>query len=640
MCGIAGIINFAGVEEKESLLWRMIGLLQHRGPDASGIYNDGPVGLAHARLSIIDLESGDQPIHNEDKSVWLVFNGEIFNYPELRKELLAKGHKFYTKSDTEVIVHLYEEKGLGFFHDLNGQFALALWDKRREKLILGRDRLGIRPLYYYSKDGRLVFGSEIKAVFADQSIVKNLDTETLGDIFTGWTPLGEKTPFAGIRQIPPGCWGCFSGRGLEINRYWNLSFDGSGEDDRSLDDWTEELSEVLTDAIRIRLRADVPVGAYLSGGLDSTLISSLVKKKFNNRLCTFSVGFTDAQFDETVFQKEAVNSLGTEHRSINCAEEDIGRFFPEVVRHAEAPMLRTAPTPLFQLSQLVQESDFKVVLTGEGADEIFAGYNIFKEDQVRRFWARQPDSVMRPRLLERLYPYIFKEGNSRARAFQTGFFKKNLSDTGNPAYSHLLRWLNTRQLHNFFTPEVKEKAGSFADYVERFKALLPKDFMAWPSLSRAQYNEATNFMPGYLLSSQGDRMTMAHSIEGRFPFLDHRVVELAGHIPPRYKLNGLNEKFILKRVAQGLIPENLAKRPKQPYRAPIKTSFFGEKAPQYVAEMLSEKVLKEYGYFDSRKVGRLVTKCEKQSGALLSERENMALVGILSTQLLHYQFRV
>ena len=638
MCGIAGIVNFSGNEEKKSLLRQMIALLHHRGPDASGIYDEGPAGLAHARLSIIDLEGGDQPIHNEDKSVWLVFNGEIFNYPELRQELVAKGHRFYTKSDTEVIVHLYEEKGLGFFQDLNGQFALALWDKNREELILGRDRLGIRPFFYYCQGSRLVFGSEIKAIFADQSIVRKLDTKTLGDIFTGWTPLGVKTSFVNIKQIPPGCCGSFSHRGFAVNRYWDFPCSCRADQGRSLDDWTGELADVLTDAVRIRLRADVPVGAYLSGGLDSTLISSLVKKNFDNRLCTFSVGFNDAQFDETAFQKQAVASLGTEHRSISCAEEDIGRVFPEVVRHAEAPILRTAPAPLFMLSRLVQESGFKVVLTGEGADEIFAGYNIFKEDQVRRFWARQPDSVMRPRLLERLYPYVFKEGNSRARSFLEGFFKKNLSDTANPGYSHLLRWLNTRQLHNFFTPDVKEQVGSFAGYVERYSDQLPEDYMAWPSLSRAQYNEATNFMPGYLLSSQGDRMTMAHSIEGRFPFLDHRVVELAGKMPPRYKLNCLNEKFILKRVAQDLIPENLVKRPKQPYRAPIKTSFFGENAPEYVGEMLSEKSLQKYGYFDSHKVGRLVAKCNKQSGALLSERENMALVGILSTQLLCSQF--
>ncbi len=216
MCGIAGVVNFNGAEDKTDLLRQMIATLQHRGPDASGVYDVGPVGLAHTRLSIIDLEGGDQPIHNEDKSVWLVFNGEIFNYPELRQELLAKGHRFYTKSDTEVIVHLYEEKGIDLFHDLNGQFALALWDEKRGKLILGRDRLGIRPLYYYCKENRLVFGSEIKSIFADRSIVRNLDSETLGDIFTGWTPLGEKTPFADISQLPPGCWGSFSADGLKV----------------------------------------------------------------------------------------------------------------------------------------------------------------------------------------------------------------------------------------------------------------------------------------------------------------------------------------------------------------------------------------------------------------------------------------
>ena len=373
------------------------------------------------------------------------------------------------------------------------------------------------------------------------------------------------------------------------------------------------------------------------GGL-STYISSLVKRSFNNRLCTFSVGFTDKHFDETSFQEKAVQSLETDHRMVLCSEQDIGEIFPRVIWHTETPILRTAPAPLFMLSELVRKNDFKVVLTGEGADEVFAGYNIFKEDRVRRFWARQPNSKLRPMLLERLYPYIFSQANARARAFLEDFFRKSLTQVNSPAYSHLIRWNNTALLKTFFSDELQGMIGKLPDFVERFISTLPSDFMSWDSLSRAQYTEMTIFLSNYLLSSQGDRMAMGHSVEGRFPFLDHRIVEFACSMPPKYRLNGLKEKFILKEASRGLIPSELRRRPKQPYRAPISRCFFGKGSPDYVGELLSEEAIRRTGYFHPKKVGRLVAKCERQEGHLASERKNMAVVGILSTQLLDYLF--
>jgi len=641
MCGIAGIINYKSKEDMQSLLCRMIGLIRHRGPDASGIYMSRHAGLAHARLSIIDLSGGDQPIHNEDRSVWIVFNGEIFNYPELRKDLVSKGHRFYTQTDTEVLVHLYEEHGPGMFKDLNGQFAFALWDLKKEALLLGRDRVGIRPLFYYQNNGRLVFGSEVKALFADPAISRKLNTQTLSDIFTCWTPVGSSTPFQGIYQVPPGHYARFSRNGFSTHHYWKLAFRNKNDDnpdDRSLLDWTEELNSLLLDAARIRLRADVPVGAYLSGGIDSTYTSALVKRNFNNLLRTFSVSFTDSRFDETPFQKIAVKALKTEHRDIKCSEKDIGEAFPQVMWHTEAPILRTAPVPLYHLSKLVRENNFKVVLTGEGADELFAGYNIFKEDRVRRFWARDPDSRMRPMLLERLYPYIFARQNGKGKAFLEGFFRKSLSENNSPVYSHLLRWQNTSQLKSFFAADLQKKTKISDEFIDRFVSMLPADFMSWDPLSRAQFTEINLFLSNYLLSSQGDRMAMANSVEGRYPFLDHRVVEFATRIPSRYRMNGLKEKFVLKQAARNLIPPELIDRPKQPYRAPISKSFFGMKPVDYMEELLSESAIKKSGYFDPKKVLRLTTKCKQHQGQILSERENMALVGILSTQLLDHQF--
>jgi len=603
-----------------------------------GLFINGPAGLAHARLSIIDLSGGDQPIYNEDRTVWVVFNGEIFNYPRLRKELITRGHRFYTHSDTEVLVHLYEEYGAGMFAKLNGQFAFAIWDQKCNKLLLGRDRMGIRPLFYHYLKGRLVFGSEIKALFADSSISRQLDLQTLSDIFTCWSPLGTATAFNNIHQLPPAHYAVFSAEGLSVKPYWQLPFGEPVVTGRSLANWTEDLQQVLLDATRIRLRADVPVGTYLSGGIDSTYISSMVKRNFNNALCTFSVSFEDEQFDESSYQTQAVNALETDHRTIRCSAQDIGETFPQIIWHTETPLLRTAPTPLYQLSRLVRKNNYKVVLTGEGADEIFAGYNIFKEDKVRRFWARFPDSEIRPRLLERLYPYIFEHKNGNAKAFLKRFFKQGLEMTESPAYSHLLRWRNTSQLKNFFTPEIQKDTENLSQFIDRYASMLPPDFMAWAPLSRAQYTESSIFLPNYLLSSQGDRMAMANSIEGRYPFLDHRVVELACRIPPRLRMNGLCEKFILKQAACDTIPSSIVKRAKQPYRAPISSCFFGDSRPAYVNELLSENALKQTGYFDHRKVLRLIKKAGYLGSGALSERENMALVGILSTQLSDYQF--
>ena len=638
MCGIAGIVDFTAARPTEDLLRCMLGLIRHRGPDAFGTYRDNYAGLAHARLSIIDLSGGDQPIHNEDQSIWVIYNGEVFNYPDLRRDLEARGHRFYTQTDTEVLVHLYEEYGPELCSKLNGQFAFALWDKRRRHLLLGRDRMGIRPLFYSINKGYLVFGSEVKAIFADPRIPRMINHLTLSDIFTCWSPLESSTPFQNIYQLPPGHYALFSAEGLSVRRYWHLPAPVGDVDARTLDEWTEELRHLLYDATKIRLRADVPVGAYLSGGLDSTYLSSLVNTSFNNQLCTFSVRFTDDRFDETPYQEKAIQALKTNHQSISCSEVEIGQSFPQVIWHTETPILRTAPVPLFRLSRLVRDSNFKVVLTGEGADEIFAGYNIFKEDRVRRFWARQPQSKMRPLLLKKLYPYIFSQGNGRASHFLEGFFRKNLSQVNLPWYSHMLRWENTSKVKTFFSDDLQEQIGKEEEFLDRFAATLPADFMDWDPLSRAQYTEINIFLSNYLLSSQGDRMAMAHAVEGRFPFLDHRVVELAFRIPPSYRLNGLKEKFILKQVARDCMPAEILDRPKTPYRAPIGQCFLGSPHHDYVDELLSEDAIRRAGYFHHERVSKLIEKCRRQDGGLTNERENMALVGILSTQLLDHLF--
>jgi asparagine synthase (glutamine-hydrolysing) len=369
--------------------------------------------------------------------------------------------------------------------------------------------------------------------------------------------------------------------------------------------------------------------------LDSSTITAIIRRYTQSRLDTFSIAFVDnPEFDESRFQRQMAAYLGTDHRVVECTHADIGRAFPEVVWHAETAVLRTAPAPMFLLSGLVHDADIKVVLTGEGADEFLAGYDLFKEMKVRRFWARQPDSELRPLLLRRLYPDISELG-SMNETYLRAFYKRGMTDAGSPYYSHALRWSNTartlRFLDNHAGPGSHEGTNDYAEFVS-----LPAGFAGWTPLAQAQYLEITTFLSPYLLSSQGDRMAMAHAVEGRYPFLDWRMVEFCNRLPTHLKLRGLMEKWLLKQLGQRLLPPDIWQRRKRPYRAPIQHSFFGPGAPDYVRELLSEPALRESALFNSGAVGQLVRKA--QDGQRLSEVEGMALTGILSTQLLHHYF--
>jgi asparagine synthase (glutamine-hydrolysing) len=633
MCGIAGILKKHGDVVAPNELRAMIGTLTHRGPDGSGVYANAQVGLAHSRLSIIDLEGGSQPMSIQHGDLCITFNGEIFNYIELREELIGKGHTFATRSDTEVILHLYQEEGEACVHRLNGQWAFAIWDAKKQQLFLSRDRLGIRPLFYTQTSKRFLFASEIKALFAVPEVTRSLDLTALDQIFTFWVTLPPRTAFEGIHQLPPGHSAVVTHDSLKLTRYWELSYsDEHGADEGSEKRLTEELLALLLDATRIRLRADVPVGAYLSGGLDSTLIAALTKSIVGDNLRTFSVAFDDKEFDESSFQNEASAFLQTQHTRVDCGYSDIARVFPDVVRHAEQPILRTAPAPLFLLAELVRKSAYKVVLTGEGADETLGGYDIFKEVKIRQFWGRRPDSRLRPQLLKRLYPYM--EGIQRQPiAYLRNFFHVKTEDLVSPFFSHVPRWELTSKLKSFLSTDVR--GATSASAMEAMAKSLPDAFSSWSSFNRAEYLEAAHLLPGYILSSQGDRMAMAHSVEGRYPFLDYRVVEFAGRLSPNLKMKVLDQKHLLKQAASGLVPRSIQKRHKQPYRAPDGRSFFPSSA-EYIADVLSPERIKSDGIFNPTAVSGLVAKFK--AGRDTSTKDNMALVGVLSTQLLMQQF--
>jgi asparagine synthase (glutamine-hydrolysing) len=637
MCGIAGIYTGerAAMPDR-ARLDRMVGALHHRGPDGTGAHLENGVALGHARLSIIDLAGGAQPIHNEDSTVWVTYNGEIFNYLELRESLLQRGHKFSTRSDTEVIVHAYEERGDAFLDDLNGQFAFALWDRNRRRLLLARDRTGILPLFYAITPQGVVFGSEVKALLASGLVNAQLDPTGLDELLTFWAPVAPRTVFKGVQQLEPGEMLVFEGDSLQPKRrrYWKWDFPARGQHRTGKTaDFIGELSGILGDATQIRLRADVPVGAYLSGGLDSSSLVALLKQRVPEVLETFSIGFDDAAFDESEHQRRVVDHLQTRHHHLQCSRQDIAAGFPKTIYHTESPVLRTAPGPMRMLSASARAGKVKVVLTGEGADEVLSGYDIFKETKVRQFWARFPDSSWRPALLKRLYPYLDLTA-SQSSAYLREFFGIGLDDPADPCFAHLPRWATTAQCKLFYSPQWSEQVEQGA--VERFRASLPAEVSSWHSFNRAEYVEARTLLPSYLLAAQGDRMLMASSVEGRFPFLDHRLIEFANRLDPRLKMRVLREKHLLKETMRSALPSETVTRHKQPYRAPDSIAFLGPQAPRYVNELMGAERIARYGYFDPQKVSRLVAKVTRSK--VPAQRDNMAFVGILSTQLWHSTF--
>ena len=643
MCGIAGFFAVTSPPpgDPRATLQRMIGTLHHRGPDGYGFHLAPQIGLAHARLSIIDLVSGDQPIHNERSTVWTVFNGEIFNYRELRVALEKRGYRFYTQSDTEVIVHLYDEYGDDFVDHLNGQFAIALWDASRRRLLLARDRAGIRPLFYAHAGGRLWFGSEIKALLAGMPQGARLNALGLVQTLSYWGPVDPETLFEGISSLPPGHVLTIESEAQEkLHRYWDWRFPSNRESSsahrhRCIDSATQELRELLVDAVRLQLRADVPVAAYLSGGLDSAGIVALIRAYTDTPLRTFSLTFDDAEFDESTHQQSMVRHLNTAHTSLRCSRRDIGNAFPDLIRHTEAPVLRTAATPLMLLSKRVREEGYKVVLTGEGADEVFAGYDLFKEAKIRRFWARQPDSTWRPRILARLYGYLDHSPVANP-ALAQAFFGRGREYIDRPVFAHAPRWTTSQKALAFLSPELRASVGPW-DAMGWYERTLPADIMSWSPLSRDQYVEAKSLLAAYLLPAQGDRAAMANSVEGRFPYLDHRLIEFSARLPPSWKVRGLTEKYLLRRALSGLLPDAILQRPKQPYRAPDSQSFFFDGEPlDYVADLMSGERVRSAGYFDPAMTGRLFDKCRRATA--IGFADNQAFVGILSTMLLDHHF--
>jgi asparagine synthase (glutamine-hydrolysing) len=634
MCGIAGFTGRLGSwGESRKVLNKMLTRIRYRGPDEAGIFIDDEVSLGSVRLSIIDISSGHQPLCDDTGRYWITFNGEIFNYPELRSDLEERGCRFSTHSDTEVLLLAFREYGPDCLNMLNGQFAFAVWDVKRRSIFLARDRVGIRPLFYTFRHRQLLFASEIKSIFEFPGVERRFDYQGLEQVYTFWTTLSPRTVFEDILELPPGHYLRFENGQAELKKYWEPPVVGSdGVFRGSMEEAGEVLESLLTDAVKLRLRADVPVGSYLSGGLDSSVIATLIRKNSPEGLLqTFSIGFADREFDESSFQDKMVAQLKTRHHKAFCSTNDISEYFPTAVWHSEMPLLRTAPVPMFLLSRLVRENNIKVVMTGEGADEILGGYNIFKEMIIRRFWARYPNSRFRPLLLSKLYPYLTQLKELSPAALKM-FFGYRLKDLDSVLYSHLLRWHNTSRIKKMMLPELSGKQ-NFVDWLEgEWESLLSNA----GDLAKAQYIETRIFLSGYLLSSQGDRMAMANSVEGRYPFLDHRVMEFCASLPDDFKLSGLKEKVLLKDRFRNRLPHEVADRAKQAYRAPLANPLLNSSKSGYVYDLLSPQTTKSAGVFDDKSVSVLLAKLK--NGKAHSETDQMGLVAILSTHLLWKQF--
>jgi len=581
MCGICGSINLDGRPQARDLIVGMRDAMVHRGPDDEGLFVEGPVGLGHRRLSIIDLHGGRQPISNEDGSVTIVFNGEIYNFDDLRRDLESRGHRFTTRSDTEVIVHLYEEKGPSCLEDLRGMFAFAIWDAKKRTLLLARDRLGIKPLYYHHRGGDFLFASEIKALLTHPALTPALSERGLRRFLRYRFVYGEATMFEGVSELPPGHYMVVSEKGVERRRYWDVSF---AKKTRSrLGTLAEELMEILEESVRLRMISDVPVGVFLSGGVDSSAVAALMKRN-SEGIKTFSIGFKPEEQNELRFADSVAGMLGAEHHEYLLGSDDFFGLLKKLIRHHDEPMIFPASIPLYILSRHSKDNA-TVMLAGEGADEIFTGY----DTNVRACWLNRLSSVV-PRGAGGLLASLPLPARYRAIAAKTALDEREL-------------------ITSFFAMTGSDGlgggAGGEAPGVEDDLELWGEigfDGASGTFLDKLIYFQLKTYLVALLMKQ--DKMSMAASIETRVPFLDHRLVEFACTLPDRYRVRLKHGKYLLKRSLEGCLPDGIIYRKKMGFPVPIER-WFREKDNPFMEVLLDESTKRD-GFIDHRFVERAV----------------------------------
>lgn len=627
MCGIAGFLRQAVPDhDAERVLARMLDAIAHRGPDGSGVFIDDHVAVGASRLAIVDPAGGAQPCRDSSGRYVLVFNGEAYNHRALRDELASAGCVFRGRGDTEVVAQAWARWGPACLSRINGPFAFALWDALERRLFLARDRFGKRPLYWAQQGGGLLFASEIKSLVPALAQRPSFDPAALATIFGTWTPLPDQSCFTGIRQVPPGMYLEWAAGVPALRRHATLDLSPSPEP--RAEDLPRQIRERLEHAVSLRLDADVEVGVYLSGGVDSSAIASIAARAAPG-LQTFSVEFADAAYDESAAQRAAVTHLGTRHSALTITGRDLVEAFPAAVRHAEVPSFRTAFVPMYLLSRHARDHGVRAVLTGEGADEVFFGYSIFRDTTLRLSWADLGVEEKRERL-GRLYPELAHFGASHTTQLM-GLFQQYAVERVPGLFSHEMRLQNGRFAARLLAERADPSAGLSAYLADR------SDFWPLDPLRRAQWLEFETLLAGYLLSTQGDRMSLAHGVENRCPFLDPDVVALGRAIDLERGDERDIEKATLRAAFADSLPPAVLGRRKHPYRAPGVAAFQRHR-PDYLEAVLSEGELARVGLLDVRFASRLARKVLSSPLDQVSTQEEQAFCLLLSTVLLHRFF--
>ena len=638
MCGIAGVLDLKGRRRPEqAMLQRMADALVHRGPDDDGFLIAPGVGLANRRLSIVGLNDGRQPILNEDESVAVVCNGELFDFPERRQELEAKGHVFRTHSDSEIIVHLYEEHGEELFQHLNGQFAFVLVDFKRRVVLLARDRVGICPLFWSRQGDVLYFGSEIKALIASGAVTPKADPRGLDHLFTFFALGSRRTMFQGVQAVAPGHYLKIAWRGDDAaadpveRKYWDFDFPDWGDEDDPANEAEalDAFEETFARAVEVRLRADVPVVGYLSGGVDSAYVMATAAHVAGQALPSFTLRVPDPRLDETDHALEAVRAIGCDPTVVEAGADVITNSYAALTAAAECPVLDTSSAALLALSREVRAQGYKVVLTGEGADEGFAGYVWFKIREIAR--GLDIGEVFRPST-------VISRAARKWAARDLSFAEFSRIDTmiGGPHAQSVIYNLVARSRGRYYSAGLKEELGTHVAYEDLH--LDTERMKRWHPLNRSLYLGYKVHLPGLLLSQKGDRVAMANSVETRYPFLDENVIALAARLHPRWKLRRLlKDKYLLRRAAERRLPHDVAWRPKAMFRAPTAETFLAN-PPAFVRDLMSEESLARTGYFDADAVGQDCALVARGEGDKLGTFGNLGLGGVVATQLWHHLY--
>jgi len=632
MCGIAGILSLSegGRPPVKDDLIAMMARIGHRGPDAAGYMRDRHAALGSVRLSILDVAGGDQPIRTEDGRYVIVFNGEIYNYIELRERLIDQGDRFVSSTDTEVVLRAWVKWGAAILEKLNGAFAFAIYDRKNRKVVLARDRYGKRPIYYTRVNGTLYFASEAKGFLDIEGISFETDPAHLATVLGCWTPMPDQSCWRGIEILPPGHSVSITAVGADTPQPFAPLRFAEPEPSDSKQNVAKRTRDAITESTRLRLRSDVSVGLYLSGGLDSSIIAAILSDMLPQGFRSYSVSFEDSHLDEAPYQKIVAQRFGASNNSLPVTARDICAAFPDAVYHAEIPVFRTAFVPMFLLSRHVSDDGTKTVFSGEGADEAFLGYDLFRETYLRREWANL-DLAERKARVERLNPYL-----------------GHYSDHSHGALLGLYENYQTEKMRGLFSHEIRYQNGKFAQRLladtelgaQAFEGLSvyaenDQFFAGSDALQRAQWLEYKTLLCGYLLSTQGDRMGMAHGVENRCPFLDPAVVAMSGAVNRRF--DGIwQEKAVLKQAFPEL-PDEIRARHKHPYRAPDSASFVAEQ-PDYLELVLSSRELARSGLINVSFAERLVRKIMTLPPERISVRENQAFVYLITFQMLQEQF--